>query len=149
MRASFYVTRRASFRTYLPGNAGIDRRDRGKDERTRGNGGLLLLAGLPGTGARIAGAAEGPEIRIARAATPIAVDGDLADEAWKSAEPIVEWYETNPGDNVPPQVRSVGYLAYDDQFLYAAFEFDEPDPPPSARPTAIATMSARSPTTAA
>ena len=35
---------------------------------------------------------------------------------------------TNPGDNSPPRVSSVGYLAYDDKFFYAAFEFDDPDP---------------------
>lgn len=89
---------------------------------------LLVLAGLAGAGDSAVRAAEGPEIRIARAATPITIDGDLSDEAWKTVEPITDWLETNPGDNVPPQVRSVGYLAYDDQFLYAAFEFDEPDP---------------------
>ena len=29
--------------------------------------------------------------------------------------PITAWFETNPGDNMPPQVKNVGYLAYDDQ----------------------------------
>jgi hypothetical protein len=38
------------------------------------------------------------------------------------------WYETSPGDNVPPRVASVGYLAYDNRFLYAGFEFQDPDP---------------------
>ena len=73
-------------------------------------------------------AAMGPEIRISRTASPIVVDGDLSDPAWKAVQPITDWLETNPGDNIPPKVRSVAYLAYDDHFLYAAFEFDEPDP---------------------
>ena len=76
-------------------------------------------------------AAQGPEIRIARvdpAKGPIEIDGDLSDAAWKDAAPITDWVETNPGDNVPPKVRSVAWLTYDDKFLYAAFEFDEPDP---------------------
>ena len=48
--------------------------------------------------------------------------------ACRLPEPITDWLETNPGDNIPPKVRSVAWLAYDDDFFYAAFEFDEPDP---------------------
>jgi hypothetical protein len=93
----------------------------------RGIAPALVLAALlqPCAGAF---AAMGPEIRIARTATPIVVDGDLSDPAWRAAEPITDWLETNPGDNIPPKVRSVAWLAYDSDFLYAAFEFDEPDP---------------------
>jgi len=77
------------------------------------------------------------------------VDGVLGDEAGRTPLPSRPWYETNPGDNATPKVRSVGYLAYDDQFLYAAFEFDDPDPKPSGRPTPIATTSAAMPPTTA
>src|SRR3989442_325772 len=70
----------------------------------------------------------GPEIRISRTTSPIEVDGDLSDAAWKDATPVDVWFETNPGDNLPAKVRNVAYLAYDDRFLYAAFEFDDPDP---------------------
>jgi hypothetical protein len=73
-------------------------------------------------------ALSGEPIRIARASGPIVVDGVLADEAWAAAPRVDTWYETNPGDNVEPSVRSVGRLAYDDRFLYAAFEFDDPNP---------------------
>ncbi len=73
-------------------------------------------------------AAMGPEIRITRTTTPPVIDGDLSDPAWKEVEPITDWLETNPGDNIPAKVRNVAYLAYDNNFLYAAFEFDEPDP---------------------
>jgi hypothetical protein len=69
-----------------------------------------------------------PEIRIVRAIGPIVVDGALDDAGWKGATRIDQWFETNPGDNVPPPVGNVGYLAYDDHFLYAAFEFDDPEP---------------------
>ncbi|MEO8276717.1 MAG: DUF5916 domain-containing protein [Thermoanaerobaculia bacterium] len=90
----------------------------------------LLALGLTAAGAALspAQAAMGPEIHIARATGPIVIDGDISDAAWKAAEPITDWFETNPGDNVPPKVKSVAWLAYDDKFLYAAFEFDEPDP---------------------
>ena len=29
---------------------------------------------------------------------------------------------------MPPDVKNVAWLAYDDKFLYAAFQFDDPDP---------------------
>lgn len=71
---------------------------------------------------------SGEPIRIGRAAGRIDVDGVLGDEGWRNVPPVEKWYETNPGDNVEPKVRSVGYLAYDDRFFYAAFEFDDPAP---------------------
>jgi hypothetical protein len=69
-----------------------------------------------------------PTFPITRATGAIQVDGDLSDAGWKGALKVDTWYETNPGDNVPPQVRSVGYLAYDDRYFYAAFEFQDPEP---------------------
>jgi hypothetical protein len=38
------------------------------------------------------------------------------------------WVETNPGDNLPDSVGSRAKLVFDAEFLYAAFEFDDPDP---------------------
>jgi hypothetical protein len=79
-----------------------------------------------------AGAAQsslsGETIHIARAVGRITIDGDLSDEAWQHATRTEKWYETQPGDNVEPKVKNVGYLAYDDRFLYAAFAFEDPDP---------------------
>ncbi len=99
---------------------------------TRGS--FLLLAGLATlvgpafSRPSIADDLRGAEIRISRAAGPIAVDGDLGDEGWKGASPIETFYETNPGDNLPPKVRTVGRLAYDERFLYASLECDDPEP---------------------
>lgn len=89
---------------------------------------LALAATLVPAAARAQPAIAGAEIHIARATGPIKIDGDLSDEAWKTATRIDKWYETQPGDNVEPKVRNVGYLTYDDRFLYAAFEFDDPHP---------------------
>ncbi|HEX9492560.1 MAG TPA: carbohydrate binding family 9 domain-containing protein, partial [Thermoanaerobaculia bacterium] len=72
--------------------------------------------------------AAGPTIQISRAAGPIKVDGDLSDPGWKGATRVDQWYETNPGDNVEPKVKSVGYLTYDDRAFYAGFEFFDPEP---------------------
>jgi hypothetical protein len=68
------------------------------------------------------------EIPIAAAAGPITIDGDLSDPGWSSALPVDSWYEIAPGTNLAPKVRSVGRLAFDATYLYAAFEFDDPDP---------------------
>jgi hypothetical protein len=65
---------------------------------------------------------------IQRAAGAIAVDGSLDDPGWQGIPPVETWYETNPGDNVPPKVKNRGYLSYDDKFFYAAFEFEDPAP---------------------
>lgn len=70
----------------------------------------------------------GETLRISRANGPIKIDGNLLDEGWQDAKPLATWYEVNPGDNTPPAIRNIGRITYDDRFLYAAFEFDDPDP---------------------
>jgi hypothetical protein len=67
------------------------------------------------------------EIHISRAQGEIRVDGDLSDPGWQGATRIDTFYETSPGDNVPPAVASTAWLTYDDRYFYAAFEFTEPD----------------------
>jgi hypothetical protein len=91
---------------------------------------LLTCCGLALAAARLRAdqAAHGDEIRMQRAAGPIKVDGDLSDPGWKGATKITAWYETNPGDNIEPKVKNVGYLAYDEKYFYAAFEFFDPQP---------------------
>jgi hypothetical protein len=78
--------------------------------------------------ARAAGPTTGAEIRVTRAAGAIRVDGDLTDPGWQGATRVDTWYETNPGDNIAPPVKSVAYLTYDAEFLYAAFDFEDPHP---------------------
>jgi hypothetical protein len=69
-----------------------------------------------------------PPTGVQRATGPIQVDGRLDDPGWKDAVRFERWYETNPGDNIEPRAKSVGWLSYDDRFFYAAFEFSDPDP---------------------
>ncbi len=73
-------------------------------------------------------ALSGDTIHITKATGHITIDGDLSDEAWQHATRIDKWYETQPGDNTEPKVKNVGYLTFDDHFLYAAFEFEDPNP---------------------
>jgi len=89
--------------------------------------GLLTALLAPAT-ALAQSVVSGEPIHITRATGAIAIDGDLSDEAWQRATRIDTWYETQPGDNVEPKVKNVGYLTYDDRNLYAAFEFEDPNP---------------------
>jgi hypothetical protein len=72
--------------------------------------------------------AEETPIRITRASGPIAVDGDLSEPAWQNATRFDEWFETNPGDNVPPKEKSTGWMTYDDRFFYVALKLDDSNP---------------------
>lgn len=95
------------------------------------DGRRLVLGAVLALQAALVEAAEPepvPPIRIVRASGPIVIDGDVSDPAWHDATAVERWWETNPGDNVEPKVRSIGRLAYDEKYLYAAFEFDDPDP---------------------
>ncbi|HKE15760.1 MAG TPA: DUF5916 domain-containing protein [Kofleriaceae bacterium] len=75
-----------------------------------------------------AGADALTTLTITRISGHVEVDGSLDEEAWKQAAPVRTWYETKPGDNTVPTVASVGYLGYDDEYLYAGFEFADPHP---------------------
>ena len=100
--------------------------------RPRPSRGLTLLLALLACAAFVRPAAAahhpGPPIGIARTSGPITIDGDLSDAGWQGVTPVTTWFETRVGDNVEPQVKNVAYLAYDDEFLYAAFRFDDPNP---------------------
>ncbi|MEO8361986.1 MAG: hypothetical protein ABI672_18285, partial [Vicinamibacteria bacterium] len=52
-------------------------------------------------------------LKVTRTRGGMAIDGKLDDPGWVGVTPVETWYETGPGDNTPPKVRSVGYLAYD------------------------------------
>ena len=50
-------------------------------------------------------AAPPPErTTLSRTDAAITVDGDLSDPGWQKATKFETWYETNPGDNIAPQV---------------------------------------------
>ena len=90
---------------------------------------LVLLACVPDRSAWAqVTSANGAAIEVPRIDAGIDVDGSIEDAGWASVPPIEEWFETNPGDNLPASVGCRARLAYDSEFLYAAFEFDDPDP---------------------
>jgi len=69
-----------------------------------------------------------PPLRVPRLSSPITVDGALTEPAWKDAAVIDTFFETSPGDNTPPKVRTVAYLAYDDRFFYIGLRCEDPHP---------------------
>ena len=85
----------------------------------------LAVAAAP---ARAQSTLAGETIHITRAQGPIVIDGDLSDEGWRTATRVEKFYEVSPGDNVEPKVKTVGYLTYDDRFLYVALDLSDPDP---------------------
>lgn len=88
---------------------------------------LALLASDAGV-VHAAAPQPGPPLTIRRCSGPIAIDGNLSDAGWQGIEAVTTWFETNVGDNVEPQVKNEGYLAYDDRYLYAGFRFGDPRP---------------------
>ncbi len=88
----------------------------------------LALLAPAGRAAAQTPADNGPAIPITKISAAIKVDGDLSDAGWAGVPAIDSWWETNPGDNLEPKEKSLARLAYDGEFLYAAFELEDPDP---------------------
>ncbi len=68
------------------------------------------------------------ELPLPRTSLPISIDGDLSDEAWKSAARIDTFYEYQRSDNGPSPVPTVAYVTYDDHNLYVGIDCQDPDP---------------------
>jgi hypothetical protein len=59
--------------------------------------------------------------------TPV-IDGKLDEPIWLTAAVLKDFYQINPGDNLPPSKPTEVLLGYDAKFLYIAFRaFDERD----------------------
>lgn len=66
--------------------------------------------------------------RIAVTDDVINVDGVLDEAAWQDALVIDLRYETSPGENVAPPVKTEALLIHNDDYLYVAFKAYDPDP---------------------
>jgi len=69
-----------------------------------------------------------PPIRIHRAEGAITVDGNLDDPGWKNAAVIDRFYETSPGNNAEPKVKTIVHLTYDDKYFYIGVRCEDPEP---------------------
>ena len=67
-------------------------------------------------------------LAIPDAPGPIAFDGRLDDPAWAHAARLTTFYETWPGDNIAPPVRTAVAITYDARALYVGIWAQDPDP---------------------
>jgi hypothetical protein len=59
---------------------------------------------------------------------PPAIDGKLDEEVWRTAAVLGDFYQTQPGDNIPPSHPTRVLIGYDSKSLYIAFQaYDNPD----------------------
>jgi hypothetical protein len=86
---------------------------------------LTLFGGLPALGAE---PGLPPPLAVPRASALISIDGDLGDPGWKGAAVIDSFWETQPGNNVSPKVKTTAWVTYDDRYFYIAVKCDDPDP---------------------
>lgn len=87
--------------------------------------GLLAILGLAGP---LSAQPDRSPIPLKRSAGSIRVDGDLSDPGWQGAAVVDTFYETQPGDNAPPRVRTVALLTYDDQYFHIGLRCFDPEP---------------------
>src|SRR5260370_22024660 len=67
-------------------------------------------------------------ISLPRFDKPPVIDGKLDDEVWKNAAVLKDFYQVQPGDNIPPSRPTEVLLGYDSKFIYIGFHcYDEPD----------------------
>ena len=84
---------------------------------------LALLAASAASGSDPA-----PSLAVRRAKGEIRLDGDLSDPGWQGAAVLDRFWETQPGDNVPPKANTTAWVTYDDHSLYVALRCEDPDP---------------------
>jgi hypothetical protein len=58
----------------------------------------------------------------------VKIDGKLNDALWQSALKVSLDFETEPNENITPDVETTVYIAEDGNNLYVAFQSAEPDP---------------------
>lgn len=66
--------------------------------------------------------------RVPRTTSPIQVDGVLDEQPWREALKVELNYEVQPGENIPPPVRTEALITYGDRDLYVAFHAYDPEP---------------------
>lgn len=74
-----------------------------------------------------AGTVGGP-FSVPRAASEVAIDGVVDEEAWSAALTLELRYEISPGENTEPPVRTVALLMFTESQLLVAFKAFDPDP---------------------
>ena len=88
--------------------------------------GSSLVATKKGS-AKVVPPEKAEALKIPLFAKPPVIDGNLDDEAWKSAAVFKDFYQWRPSDSSPASARTEVFAGYDTRFLYFAFHaYDEP-----------------------
>jgi hypothetical protein len=90
---------------------------------------VLLTVGLLIVPAAASAQSSPGALTATRVTSPPIIDGNLDDEAWRSSQVQTgEWRSYNPlhGDRIP-QTTDI-WIAYDDRYLYFAFQCNDPEP---------------------
>lgn len=84
-------------------------------------GGTAQAGQLPGVA---------PPVQAERlvAGEAVRVDGRLDEAVWSRAQPLDQFFEIDPGDRLPPKLRTEVRFAFDAQALYVAVRAYDPDP---------------------
>ncbi len=67
-------------------------------------------------------------IQVQSTQEKVSIDGILNETMWEQATPILLDYETHPGNNLKALTITMLRLTYDQEYLYFAFEADDPNP---------------------
>src|SRR4026208_300734 len=80
------------------------------------------------TAAIVVPAEKSQPIILPRFDKPPVIDGKLDEEVWQKAAVLKDFYQIQPGDNMPPSRPTEVLLGFDSKFIYIAFKAtDEPD----------------------
>jgi hypothetical protein len=88
---------------------------------------VLLLMVAIGSEAAEPGSPEQP-YEVTRTTSEITIDGAIDEPAWNDALTLELEYEVQPGENVPPPVRTQVLITYDAHRVLVAFRAFDPDP---------------------
>ena len=86
----------------------------------------LLMAATPSARAE-PGSPDQP-YEVTRATSEIIIDGAIDEPAWDDALTLELKYEVQPGENIPPPVRTQVLITYDEHRVLVAFRAFDPDP---------------------
>jgi hypothetical protein len=96
-----------------------------------------VFATLPALGQQAPDVPQIPqkEFRAVRVETAPVIDGRLDDAVWQLAEPISDFHQIRPGDQVSPSEATEVYVVYTEDALYIGARMGDSEPDLIAAPT--------------
>jgi len=96
---------------------------------TNENSAVSAVAHAPATkGAFVLPPEKAKPVVVPKFEKPPVIDGKLDEDVWQVAAVLKDFYQIDPGDNVPPSKPTEVLIGYDAKHFYVAFRaFDEPD----------------------